>query len=59
MRLALLAFDRESVILAALAALMVAGLVVSVGAAILLRRTRRVESRNEDPAEPTAGPAGA
>lgn len=45
MRLALLAFDRENVIIAALAALMVAGLVVSVGAAVLLRRDRRAERR--------------
>jgi hypothetical protein len=52
-RLALLAFDREDVIVAALAALMVAGLVVSVGAAVLLRRTRRDESRPEEPTEPT------
>ena len=58
MRLALLAFDREDVIVAALAALMVAGLVVSVGAAILLRRTHRVE-RPEDPPERTADPTDA
>ena len=58
MRLALLAIDRESVIIAALAALMVAGLVVSVGAAILLRRTRRIEPP-EEPAERTADPTGA
>ena len=58
MRLALLAFDREDVIIAALAALMVAGLVVSIGAAILLRRTRRVE-HPEEPAGRTTGPSGA
>jgi hypothetical protein len=58
-RLALLAFDREDVIIAALAALMVAGLVVSVGAAILLRRTRQVERQPEEPAEPTTDPTGA
>ena len=59
MRLALLAFDRENVIIAALAALMVAGLVVGVGAAILLRRTRQVERQPEEPAEPRTDPSGA
>ncbi len=53
MRLALLAFDREDVIVAALAALTVAGLVVSVGAAVLLRRERRTERSPEEPSEPT------
>lgn len=54
MRLALLAFDREDVIIAALAALMVAGLVVSVGAAVLLRRDRRGErSPEQEPSQPT------
>jgi hypothetical protein len=53
-RFALLAFDREDVIVAALAALMAAGLVVSVGAAVLLRRDRRGERRPEqEPNEPT------
>ncbi len=59
MRLALLAFDREDVIIAALAALTVAGLVVSIGAAILLRRIRQVERHPEEPAEPTTDPTGA
>ena len=58
MKLALLAFDREDVIVAALAALMVAGLVVSVGAAVLLRRERRSQGHFEDPGEP-AEPTGA
>ncbi len=53
MRLALLAFDREDVIVAALAALMVAGLLVSVGAAVLLRRERRTERRPEDSGDAT------
>jgi hypothetical protein len=53
-KLALLAFDREDVIIAALAALMVAGLAVSVGAAVLLRRERRGERRpSEQPNEPS------
>ena len=39
--LALLAYDRETTIVAALAALIVAGTVVSVGAWILLVRDRR------------------
>ncbi len=55
MRLALLAFDREDVIVAALAALMVAGLVVSVGAAVLLRRERRVERELEEERAETPG----
>ncbi|HEX2068624.1 MAG TPA: hypothetical protein VHH54_00255 [Actinomycetota bacterium] len=55
MRLALLAFDRENVIIAALAALMVAGLVVSVGAAVLLRRDRGGERKSDqDRNEPTS-----
>jgi hypothetical protein len=39
--LALLAFDRESAIISALIALIVAGVIVSVGAWVLLRRERR------------------
>ncbi|HEX8100488.1 MAG TPA: hypothetical protein VF660_09870 [Actinomycetota bacterium] len=46
--MALLAFDRENMIVAALIALMVAGLVVSFGALMLLRRERR---------QPAGGPA--
>ena len=53
MRFAILAFDREHVIVAALAALMVAGLVVSVGAAVLLRRERRPEPGAKEDGEPT------
>lgn len=54
MKLALLAFDREDVILAALVALMVAGLVVSVGAAVLLRREHRGERRPGESGDGTA-----
>jgi hypothetical protein len=39
--LALLAFDRESAIISALIALIVAGVIVSLGAWVLLRRERR------------------
>jgi hypothetical protein len=39
--LALLAIDRETAIISALVALIVSGVVVSVGAWILLRRERR------------------
>jgi hypothetical protein len=42
---ALLAFDRESTIIAALVALGVASLVVSIGAWILLVRQRRGDRR--------------
>lgn len=53
MRLAVLAFDREDVIIAALAALMIAGFVVSVGAAVLLRRMRREFPPEQEPSEPS------
>jgi hypothetical protein len=39
--LSLLAFDRESAIISALIALIVAGVIVSVGAWVLFRRERR------------------
>ena len=39
--LALLAYDRETMIVAALAALIVAGVVVSVGAWVMVWRERR------------------
>jgi hypothetical protein len=39
--LVILAFDRESAIIAALFALIVSGVVVSIGAWVLLRRERR------------------
>jgi hypothetical protein len=41
MHLALFAFDRESAIISALIALIVAGVIVSLGAWVLLRRERR------------------
>jgi hypothetical protein len=41
MHVALLAIDRESAIISALVALIVAGVIVSVGAWVLLRRERR------------------
>ena len=39
--LSLLAYDREDLMIAALAALIVAGVVVSIGAWVLLIRVRR------------------
>jgi hypothetical protein len=39
--LALLAIDRETAIISALAALIISGVVVSIGAWVLLRRDRR------------------
>jgi hypothetical protein len=54
-RMALLAFDREHLMVAALAALMVAGLVVAFGAFVLLRRERRAEPEEEPSAETPGG----
>jgi hypothetical protein len=48
-RMALVAFDREHLMVAALAALMVAGLVVAFGALVLLKRERRAEQKEEPP----------
>jgi allantoicase len=45
----LLALQRQSLMLAAFAALVVAGLVVSTGAWILLWKTRRSSSDDGDP----------
>ncbi len=56
MRLALLAFDREDMMIAALAALMVAGLVVTFGALVLLRRERRTERSGDDAPGPNNSP---
>jgi len=39
--LALLAYDREDLMIAALAAIVVAGILVSIGAWVLLSRERR------------------
>ena len=50
---AVLAFDRENMIVAALIALMVAGLVVSYGAMMLLRRERRDQRSSEAAPETT------
>jgi hypothetical protein len=54
-KVTLLALDREQVMIGALAALMVAGLVISVGAALLLRRDRREERRPEHEPNETTG----
>jgi hypothetical protein len=54
-RVALLAFDREHLMVAALAALMMAGLVVAFGAFVLLRRERRAEQMEEPSAEAPGG----
>ena len=40
-----LAFQRETMIIAALAALIVAGVIVSIGAWVMFRRERRTQHR--------------
>jgi hypothetical protein len=54
--LVLLAFDRESLMMAAFGSLGAAGLVVSAGAWVLLARERRMERMQKSTPAETAGP---